>query len=194
MALGTAIATMVEQKIRHLPVVDDVGAVVGIITDRDLRSATLASALEEYLSEGARRRLRRIGATSLRAQWLLNAVVFALACADGAAGAGTVKHSGTVAAVDRAAGTMVLDEVGPWRVKDGVTQITRRTIVVPATTEVTVARRAEEPGGWLPRPFVEAPAGLGDLAPGQFVTVECRPEAARLIAVKVTITVVSGTP
>jgi acetoin utilization protein AcuB len=61
--LGTAIAVMVEQKIRHLPVVDDRGAVVGIITDRDLRSAVLAPALEEYLSATARQRLRGIAAT-----------------------------------------------------------------------------------------------------------------------------------
>ncbi len=58
--VGSAIDVMVERKIRHLPVVDERGAVVGIITDRDLRSAALAPALEEHLSEAARRRLRGI--------------------------------------------------------------------------------------------------------------------------------------
>ena len=33
--VGTAIAVMVERKVRHLPVVDEQGAVIGIITDRD---------------------------------------------------------------------------------------------------------------------------------------------------------------
>jgi acetoin utilization protein AcuB len=61
--ISAAIDLMVQHKIRHLPVVDDRGAVVGIITDRDLRSAALAPALEEHLSETARRRLRGIGAT-----------------------------------------------------------------------------------------------------------------------------------
>ena len=28
---------------------------------------------------------------------------------------GTSRHSGTIASVDRAAGTIVVDEVGPWR-------------------------------------------------------------------------------
>jgi acetoin utilization protein AcuB len=61
--VGTAIAVMAERKIRHLPVVDAQGALVGIITDRDLRSAALAPGVEEYLSESARRRLRSIGVT-----------------------------------------------------------------------------------------------------------------------------------
>lgn len=61
--VAAAIDVMVEHKIRHLPVVDEQGTVVGIITDRDLRSAALTPALEEYLSTAARRRLRAIGRT-----------------------------------------------------------------------------------------------------------------------------------
>jgi CBS domain-containing protein len=61
--LGTAIEVMVAQRIRHLPVVDDRGAVVGIITDRDLRSLVLSPVLEQYLSEAARRRLRGVVGT-----------------------------------------------------------------------------------------------------------------------------------
>jgi CBS domain-containing protein len=59
--VGTAIAIMADHKIRHLPVVDERGALVGIVTDRDLRSAALAPALEGHLSAEARRRLRGIG-------------------------------------------------------------------------------------------------------------------------------------
>ena len=61
--LGTAIDVMIERKIRHLPVVDERGVVVGIITDRDLRSAVLTPALEQYLSDAARRRLRGVVGT-----------------------------------------------------------------------------------------------------------------------------------
>ena len=61
--VGTAIAGMVERKIRHLPVVDEQGAVIGIITDRDLRSLAMGPEAEPYLSAAARRRLRGIGAT-----------------------------------------------------------------------------------------------------------------------------------
>ena len=40
--LGAALATMRERQIRHLPVVDEGGRLVGILTDRDLRQATFA--------------------------------------------------------------------------------------------------------------------------------------------------------
>lgn len=61
--IGTAIDLMADRKIRHLPVVDERGTLVGILSDRDLRSAALAPALEQHLSAAARRRLRGIGAT-----------------------------------------------------------------------------------------------------------------------------------
>ncbi len=61
--LGTAMATMTERQVRHLPVVDDAGRLVGVVTDRDLRNAAFAPALAEYLSRGAQRRLRGVTAT-----------------------------------------------------------------------------------------------------------------------------------
>jgi len=61
--LATAIDVMRTKEVRHLPVVDEAGQLVGIITDRDLRHAAFAPALEEYLSVTAQRRLRRIGET-----------------------------------------------------------------------------------------------------------------------------------
>lgn len=57
----TAIAVMREREIRHLPVVNNEGRLIGIITDRDLRSAAFAPFVVEYLSLGAQRRLRGIG-------------------------------------------------------------------------------------------------------------------------------------
>ena len=44
-----AMALMRDNQIRHLPVVDDKRRVVGIITDRDLRSAAMAPSLIEFL-------------------------------------------------------------------------------------------------------------------------------------------------
>lgn len=56
--VATAVATMREREVRHLPVVDDTGRLVGMVTDRDLRGALLAPAIAEFLSPPARRRQR----------------------------------------------------------------------------------------------------------------------------------------
>lgn len=61
--VATAIVVMREKQVRHLPVVDDTGRLIGMISDRDLRSAAFAPALVEHLSVVARRRLRGVGAT-----------------------------------------------------------------------------------------------------------------------------------
>ncbi len=61
--LGTAIDVMRTRALRHLPVVDDAGQLIGIITDRDLRHAAFAPAVAEYLSASAQRLTRQIGAT-----------------------------------------------------------------------------------------------------------------------------------
>lgn len=61
--LATAVAVMRERAVRHLPVVDDAGRLVGVVTDRDLRGAVFAPAFAEHLSPGARARLRSLTAT-----------------------------------------------------------------------------------------------------------------------------------
>jgi acetoin utilization protein AcuB len=58
--LATAGDVMRTKELRHLPVVNDAGQLIGIITDRDLRHAAFGPAVEEYLSAGAQRRLRGI--------------------------------------------------------------------------------------------------------------------------------------
>jgi acetoin utilization protein AcuB len=47
--LETAVSAMRERRVRHLPVVDDQGRLIGIVTDRDLRSAMFGPAIADYL-------------------------------------------------------------------------------------------------------------------------------------------------
>lgn len=53
-----------------------------------------------------------------------------------------VKYSGTVVAVDQTMGTIVIEDMGPWRIKEGMTQVERRTIGIAPSTEV-------KPGDWV---------------------------------------------
>ena len=61
--MATAVAVMRERALRHLPVVDDAGRLLGVVTDRDLRGAVFAPAFAEHLSPGARARLRSLATT-----------------------------------------------------------------------------------------------------------------------------------
>src|SRR5512133_3504513 len=60
--LGTAVAVMAERGVRHLPVVADDGRLIGMLTDRDVRSAVIAPALAERLSPRWRRRAEALQA------------------------------------------------------------------------------------------------------------------------------------
>ncbi len=62
-AVGTALDLMRAKHVRHLPVVDESGALVGLVTDRDLRHAALAPAVQEFLSVRAHRMARQLNAT-----------------------------------------------------------------------------------------------------------------------------------
>ncbi|HET7874387.1 MAG TPA: CBS domain-containing protein [Methylomirabilota bacterium] len=51
MVVGAVARAMRARKIRHAPVVDDKGALVGIVTDRDLRQVILEPAVHGQLEE-----------------------------------------------------------------------------------------------------------------------------------------------
>jgi CBS domain-containing protein len=59
--LGTAAAVMCERGVRHLPVTDDDGRLVGIVTERDLRSTTIGPAMTEWLGPRWRRSAEALG-------------------------------------------------------------------------------------------------------------------------------------
>lgn len=100
----------------------------------------------------------------------------------------TTRHSGIIMAVNKTAGTMVLGEVGPWRVKDGATEITERTVVVTSATKFTRVKRATGPGpsGWV-GDFAEERIGAWEVKKGGFVTIEARREGQRLTALTIVV-------
>lgn len=101
-----------------------------------------------------------------------------------------VKHSGTIIAVDRQAGAIVLAEVGPWLVRQGETVITRRTVTITdATTFVRIERMPEAPSGFA-GDFVERAEEPWAVRSGDFVTVETTGPPAGLIAAKVAVVTV----
>ena len=97
-------------------------------------------------------------------------------------------HSGTVTAVNRAAGTVTIEEIGPWRVEGGQTVVTPLTVRADGSTTWMRARRATGagPSGWDGE-FVEAAQGAWEVKPGDYVTVEVLREGKRRVAVRVTV-------
>jgi hypothetical protein len=98
----------------------------------------------------------------------------------------TTAHSGTVVVVDPREGVLILEEVGPWRVEQGQTVVTRRTIRLTAETKVNTFIRVEVPGRFA-GDFIEVELDAGDITPGDFATAECARERGRLVAVRVTL-------
>jgi hypothetical protein len=99
----------------------------------------------------------------------------------------TVTHSGTVLAIDVRGGQLVFEEIGPWRARSGVMQTIRRTVELVTATRFTFASRTDAPCG-LVGAWVEGPLDPVFLEVGDAITIECRHEGARLIAVKVIVT------
>jgi len=98
------------------------------------------------------------------------------------------KHSGTLVSSDKTAGTLVVGEVGPWRVSQGRTEITNRTFRVTGETRFVLAERRTEAGssGW-PGGFVEVPLGAWDVKVGDFVTVDAERAGESIVALTITV-------
>jgi hypothetical protein len=124
---------------------------------------------------------RSRGASSLLLVLALSLSVVAPA----ADAARTSAHSGTVAAIDPQGGVMIVEEVGPWRVEQGSTVVTRRTIRLTSATIFNSFIRVDVPGRFA-GDFIEVALDAEDFTPGDFVTAECVRERGRLVAVRVT--------
>jgi hypothetical protein len=99
-----------------------------------------------------------------------------------------VKHSGSIVSIAADVKTFVLAEVGPWQVRKGATVITYRTITLaPETGYAIVARTDQAPSGF-PGDFVETLIGPESVYLHDYVTVDCRREGKRLMALKITVT------
>jgi len=98
-----------------------------------------------------------------------------------------MKHSGSIVAIADDAQTFVLAEVGPWQRRQGATVITYRTITLLPQTQFTFVGRVDEGNGGFPGNFVEAPLEPDAVYLHDYVTVECRHEGARLLALRITV-------
>jgi hypothetical protein len=117
---------------------------------------------------------------------LLLAFVLLAAPAAPAADAGRMTYSGTVAAIDPQGGVLLLDEVGPWRVEQGRTVLTRRTFSLSADTRFNTFIRVNVPGAFA-GDFLEVALDADSVTPGDFATVECVRERGQLVALRVTL-------
>jgi hypothetical protein len=118
---------------------------------------------------------------------LVAALVLLVAVAAAASAGQLEKRSGSIVAIPDDAKTFVLAEVGPWQVRDGATVVTRRTIALTPETEFAIVSRADPgPGGFLGE-FVETRIGPDGVYLNDYVTVECRHDGGRLVAVKITV-------
>ena len=109
-----------------------------------------------------------------------------------AAAAEGERRSGTVVAVDRTGGTVVVEEIGPGRGGEGNEVARHRIVLEPTTPVVGIARAAgPAPDGWAGG-FVQTPLSREALREGAFVTVTLRRENGQLAAEQVTVVTPGG--
>jgi hypothetical protein len=125
-----------------------------------------------------------------RTLWIAAVTIFAVVASamPGWSDAGGGKYSGKLVAVDRSAGTIVVEGMGPWRVKEGVTQLERRTFAVASATEFVSLKRASgtAPSGWT-GDFVESALPGWQVQPGDWVIVTLAPDGRPPTAIKIDV-------
>jgi hypothetical protein len=101
-------------------------------------------------------------------------------------GAGdVVRHSGTIVNIDERTESTLLEEIGPWRIASGKTTLLK--VAIAPDAPILLARRSARAPSGFGGDYVEEPMAPWGLAPGDFVTVECRHQGKRLVAIKVTV-------
>lgn len=90
--------------------------------------------------------------------------------------------------MNQTAGTIVVEGMGPWQVKDGITQVERRTIGVMPSTAFARLNRASgpAPSGWV-GDFVESALAAWQVKPGNGVTVTVKTNGKRPTAVRIDV-------
>ena len=99
-----------------------------------------------------------------------------------------MNHSGSIVSIADDGRTFVLAEVGPWQVRNGATVVTRRTITLEPGTELAIVARDDASPSGFPGDFVETRLGPDGVYLNDYVTVDCRHDGQRLIALKITVT------
>jgi hypothetical protein len=110
-----------------------------------------------------------------------------LALAGPADAAEVFKHSGSIVSIAPDVQSFILAEVGPWQTRDGKTVVTRRTVVITPETEYTMVGRLDEPRDGYPGGFIEVAIEPEQVYLHDYVTVECRHEGDRMVALKITV-------
>jgi len=97
------------------------------------------------------------------------------------------RHSGSIESIPADARTFVLAEVGPWQVRDGATVLTRRTIELTPETKYTIVARVDAAPSGFRGDWVEFEIGPERVYLNDQITVECRHDGKRLVALKITV-------
>jgi hypothetical protein len=132
--------------------------------------------------------MRRLGHITLAAIFLILAGLILPGLTASARAGERVKHSGSIVSIAADSKTFVLAEVGPWQVRKGATVITYRTITLAPETGYAIVVRTDQAPSGFPGDFVETPIGPESVYLHDYVTVDCRHEGKRLMALKITVT------
>jgi hypothetical protein len=101
--------------------------------------------------------------------------------------------SGRVVGIDDTERLIVVDEIGPCQVRDGMTRVTRHGFIVPPSAKIVSHIRVNVPGRFQ-GDFIDVSLELSDVSVGDFVTVEYRRDRDRLIVTSVAVAELGPAP
>lgn len=109
------------------------------------------------------------------------------------AAAAAERRSGRIVGINDSDRLIVVDEIGSWQLRGGVTRVTRHFVSVPLSAKIVSHIRVNV-AGRFEGDFIEVALTLSDVSVGDFVTVEGRRARGRLIATSITVAEVRPGP